>query len=1001
MRLHFLSTCRWARLSIMAVLCHVLTQVPASAQRLYGTTENGGTYQAGQLYSMNKDGSDFRVELEFPDVGYEPTDRPLVASDGTLYTVTSQGGQYGYGSIVRTHHDGSFALLYAFRPQDGRPQTGLQQGRDGNFYGFTATYFYRISPQGKLVVRRSLPPLEGQKPLERLVRDPNGFLYGVAAEGGKYGWGTAFRLRQSGDYKKLRDFHPQDGGRPVAAPIRVRNSLYGTTTGTVYRLDFDGTYRIVHRFAANASPLGGVVLAGDGYLYGLALVGYDVVVYRLAPSGSGFLYLNDPLHHRYDAYLMNPAVYDISEEPVPGTLIRNLTIGYDGRPYGYTFNAAQETVLEYDPAARGTIFKIDASNKYHYLQTTRHERPFVGLTYGPDGKFYVATDYYTSNFSTYRIPGQLVCYAPDGARKPVHGLGFPLGKQPDGNSLLLIGQSLYGTAQDGGISPGGLLFRYDLTDATYQILQDFTFGHPKGNLLYTGGTYLYGTIAQASTPALIGASGNLFRIRLDGSGYQQLGELYPANDGQDFYKAGFRWQVGLSQGKNGSFYTAYSGYDYYNGGYTSFGGSETNAIRFDSLGNQVQRIGRVETGYDEETYNESIENGFDFQGLTQAQDGYLYALASRGGTQDLGALVRFSPDGSEPFRKMLDFADVPGESPQGKLLAGRNGYLYGITATNVFRYHPGTAAYQSLHALEDGIGNLYWGQDGYLYGSTRQGVFRLRPDGSGFQQLYTFAAPVTTTGGVVLYEESTVPPVMAPLALEAECAQFGSAWQTNLHSTQASQGGYIFSTTYGHTPQGKASHRVRFQVDIANPGAYQIAARVKALSTNRNSFWVRVNDGPWTLWNGLPTGEAYQWSFFPEVHYTLPAGVATIDLEFREPYTQLDKLLIGQDLELPEGEGPQAHNCGERRDRSTQEATDLNAAVQVYPNPTTGRFHVVAPTDGTEIRLMDIRGQQLRNVAYQRTAEGWEINLQQHPAGIYLLQVQTAEGLLHQRIVKQ
>ena len=104
------------------------------------------------------------------------------------------------------------------------------------------------------------------------------------------------------------------------------------------------------------------------------------------------------------------------------------------------------------------------------------------------------------------------------------------------------------------------------------------------------------------------------------------------------------------------------------------------------------------------------------------------------------------------------FPKVSGGNPQGKLLEGVDGALYGTTyaggsnfAGTVFRINKdGTGAAALLHfAYTNGsypTAGLVAGPDGKLYGTTTSGgpggggtVFRLSPDGSGFSLLHAFA----------------------------------------------------------------------------------------------------------------------------------------------------------------------------------------------------------------------------------------------------------------------
>src|SRR5579862_7628481 len=70
-----------------------------SGNRLYGTTELGGTNGGGTVFAVNTDGSGFTnlYELGGPD-GSAPYG-PLVLSDGILYGTTGNGAHGGWGTV--------------------------------------------------------------------------------------------------------------------------------------------------------------------------------------------------------------------------------------------------------------------------------------------------------------------------------------------------------------------------------------------------------------------------------------------------------------------------------------------------------------------------------------------------------------------------------------------------------------------------------------------------------------------------------------------------------------------------------------------------------------------------------------------------------------------------------------------------------------------------------------------------------------------------------------
>jgi uncharacterized repeat protein (TIGR03803 family) len=123
------------------------TVVEGSDGALYGTTHSGGTNDAGTVFKLSKDGSDYAVVHHFtrgPGDGWVP-EAPLVeGSDGALYGTTTYGGitnpsPDGFGTVFKLNKDGSaYTVLYSFGgfTSDGGP-SGLVEGSDGALYGTT------------------------------------------------------------------------------------------------------------------------------------------------------------------------------------------------------------------------------------------------------------------------------------------------------------------------------------------------------------------------------------------------------------------------------------------------------------------------------------------------------------------------------------------------------------------------------------------------------------------------------------------------------------------------------------------------------------------------------------------------------------------------------------------------------------------------------------------------------------------------------------------------
>jgi uncharacterized repeat protein (TIGR03803 family) len=115
-------------------------------------------------------------------------------------------------------------------------------------------------------------PTDGAKPTGGLLFDPAGNLYGVTSNGGAANSGTVFKLDPNGTESLLHSFAgpPGDGSLPTDGLARdvASGNLYGTTPfggsaiqcpiqasllgcGIVFKLDPSGTETVLHRFGSN------------------------------------------------------------------------------------------------------------------------------------------------------------------------------------------------------------------------------------------------------------------------------------------------------------------------------------------------------------------------------------------------------------------------------------------------------------------------------------------------------------------------------------------------------------------------------------------------------------------------------------------------------------------------------------------------------------------------------------------------------------------------------
>jgi uncharacterized repeat protein (TIGR03803 family) len=237
---------------------------------LYGTTTQGGANNAGVVFKVDSSGQE-TVLYSFngaPD-GVHPMGGLLLDSSGNLYGTTFVGGAHGAGTVFKLDNANNETLLYSFGGPDGAsPQSGLVLDALGNLYGSTSQggqghcktenpafkpevigcgVVYKLDAIGNETVLINFGGLQGGAfPLDRLLLDAAGNLYGTTSQGGlggcvvsngepggseQIGCGTIFELDATGSATTLYSFQLSGGGIfPSSGLIAdAESNLYGTT----------------------------------------------------------------------------------------------------------------------------------------------------------------------------------------------------------------------------------------------------------------------------------------------------------------------------------------------------------------------------------------------------------------------------------------------------------------------------------------------------------------------------------------------------------------------------------------------------------------------------------------------------------------------------------------------------------------------------------------------------------------------------------------------------
>jgi len=636
-----------------------------SGATLYGTASAGGVAGLGTVFGINPDGTGFTNVYGFNggSDGAHPQGG-LVLSGNTLYGTTEYGGngvdEYypssGNGTVFKVNTDGSgFAILYAFTAYP------------------TYSYPYLNS--------------DGANPMAGLVLSGN-TLYGTTQYGGTNGYGAIFAVNTDGTgFTNLYNFTcGDDGGNPVAGLILAGNILYGTAenggaggwdSGAVFQINTDGSGYTNFLPAGTDihEPVAGLVLSG-GTLYGTDWGASTI--FSIGTNGADLM----PDLYDFTAPEINSSTIQTNSDgfaPVAGLLLAGDTL------YG--------TASQGGTNGSGTVFGVgtNGNNFTNLFNFVAVHNNHSGIGTNSSGADPVAglvlagnTLFGTASAGGAAGNGTVFAVNPDGSGfTNCHDFAaFTVDCYYPEAGLVLAGNTLYGTANQGGPPPGkGAVFALNTDGSGYVILHSFTNvdgTFPIAGLALSGDT-LYGTANAGGTNGY----GAIFKVNTDGSNFEKLFsfpvELTP--------------QVGLVVSGNLCYGTA----DYADGGGIVYaihtdGTGFTNLCFFDGdsasglvlSGNTL--YGTIETGVGDSGGGSVFAVNTDGSNYTN-----LYIFTATSGTDDTNS------DGATP--------------EAGVILSGNT--LYGTASA------------------------------GGLNGSGT--VFALQTDGSGFTNLYSFSPPATMT----------------------------------------------------------------------------------------------------------------------------------------------------------------------------------------------------------------------------------------------------------------
>lgn len=311
-------------------------------------------------------------------------------------------------------HPGKTLYSFAGAPDGENPNGDLIVDDMGVYYGTTVLggiitsdcpsgcgTVYKVVNGEESVIYSFTGISDGAVPVDGLLRDAEGNLYGVTSVGGDSDMGTVFKIAPDGSKTTLHSFvgGSGDGADPNGDLIAdSEGNLYGTTSsggssnceggcGTVFKISPDGQESVVHVFIGSAgpdgkNPAGGLITDAEGNFFGTTYGGGGQQ--QCGPDGCGTIFKVTP-----DGQLT--LIHSFEGGRSAGHPRDRLVMDAQGNFFGTTYNGGT-------PKNNGAVWKVSADGR---TETVLHSfqghadglAPNGGLIADSEGNLYGTTFY--------------------------------------------------------------------------------------------------------------------------------------------------------------------------------------------------------------------------------------------------------------------------------------------------------------------------------------------------------------------------------------------------------------------------------------------------------------------------------------------------------------------------------------------------------------------------------------------------------------------------------
>jgi uncharacterized repeat protein (TIGR03803 family) len=348
---------------------------------------------------------------------------------------------------------------------------------------------------------------DGANSTAGLIKASDGNFYGTTNQGGAHSDGSVFRITPAGVLTTIYSFCSKsacsDGANPVGGLIQATDgNLYGTTElGTVFKITLSGTLTTLGG-TGGQSPMAGLIQGRDGNFYGTTARG-GVNICTLRPGyrvSCGTVFKITP-----GGQVTTLASLDQANGCLPSAPLIQAS---DGNFYGTTPKCGGTY------PGLGTIFKVTPTGTVtvlHSFDGADGELCYAGLVQGTDGNLYGTTSFGGGNAN---YSGTVFKITLSGQFATLHSFDGSDGSGADAALIQANDGNFYGTTSGFGSTNLGTVFKITPGGALTLL---HTFDGTDGQLSYAplvqgANGDLYGTTEFGANTACSEGCGTIFRV---------------------------------------------------------------------------------------------------------------------------------------------------------------------------------------------------------------------------------------------------------------------------------------------------------------------------------------------------------------------------------------------------------------------------------------------------------------------------------------------------------